>query len=62
MRRRLHLHVVFEPARLSADYLHHAYAIVVPIVQRTVRMETPVAEHEAKPRGRARVRKEGRGG
>jgi len=61
MRRRLRLDVRFEPARLSADYLHHAYMIVVPIVQRTVRVATPGVERPVEPVERAHHQKKGKG-
>jgi hypothetical protein len=40
MRRRLHLRIVFEPARLSAEHLRRAYEIVVPIARREVEKKT----------------------
>lgn len=61
MRRRLRLEVQFEPVRLSADYLHHAYRIVVPIAQRTARMTTPEGEQQAELREHIHSRKKGKG-
>jgi hypothetical protein len=58
MRRRLHIQVVFESARLSADHLRSAYELVVPVVQREVRAEA--AGHDQPSRGRARPRREGK--
>lgn len=60
MRRRLRLEVRFEPARLSADYLHHAYMIVVPIAQRMVPMATSEADRPTKSGERLRSRKKGK--
>jgi len=60
MRRRLRLEVRFEPARLAADYLHHAYMIVVPIAQRTVLVATPVVDRQAEPGKRADFCKKGK--
>jgi hypothetical protein len=59
MRRRLHLQVVFEPARLSADPLRTAYELVVPIVQREVRAQA-TADHDQQPRGRESPQQKGK--
>lgn len=59
MRRRLHVRIIFEPARLSAEHLRRAYEIVVPIARREVQKETERATVDAKrPPGRVQGRGE----
>ena len=52
VRRRIQIRVAFAPTRLSAEYLRAVYEILVPPVERTVRMrpDTPMtgsSEREA---------------
>jgi hypothetical protein len=58
MRRRLHIQVVFEPARLSADHLRSAYELVVPIVRRDVRASVEAEAHDQQRRERTRSPRE----
>jgi hypothetical protein len=60
MRRRLSIHVVFAPARLSADHLRSAYELVVPVVQREVHAdgEAGAEDPTSKSCGRVRPRRE----
>jgi alpha-ketoglutarate-dependent taurine dioxygenase len=60
MRHRRDIQVRFEPTRLSADYLHRAYELVVPLTRRVVRSKVLAQEHQAQLAAPAHRSKGGR--
>lgn len=46
MRRGIQIRVAFAPTRLSAEHLHSAYEMVLPLVERSVEKKADAVAHD----------------